>query len=237
MQETSYYLSRGKMLTFLDELASSGEITRSSGILRGGNIPQELSLPPQMADLVATSKTGAVILESVSRDILIIPPFPLTKAYSASGYCVEPLRSLLDRNYKLALVLVRLGAYAIGVCEGETLVAGKAGTGLIHAHHKKGGSSAQRYGLHREKQIEYFITRICAHIWEEIGPRAKELDFIVYGGSREALLALHKGCPLLAQFEAKVLPPLLDIPEPNRALLEKVVRRVWSSRVIDWRGA
>ena len=235
MQEkTERVLNRRKMSLFLDEVAASGEIINSLYIPAGADLPDAVSLSADIGAAISKSETGVAVFLGRSRAILVLPPFPIKEKYLSPGCQVEPLRSLLTRDYNIALILVRLGAYAVGVCEGERLVASKVGTGLIHAHHKKGGSSQQRYGLHREKQIESFVTRICGHIREKIGPRARELDYVVYGGSRQALQALKKGCPFLEKLEGWELPALLDIPDPKQEVLEKTVGRVWSTRVIEY---
>lgn len=234
MQEkTERVLSRRKMNLFLDELTASSEISNSLYIPAGGQIPGAIALPPDATTAISRSATGAAVFLASSRSVVVLPPFPIGELYLAQGCDVAPLRSLLTRDYKLALVLVRLGTYGIGVVAGERLVASKVGTGLVHAHHKKGGSSAQRYGLHREKQIESFITRVCGHIREIIEPRVKELDYVIYGGSRQALQVLKQGCPFLEKLESRARPPLLDIPDPNQDTLAKVIGRVWSSRVIE----
>jgi hypothetical protein len=240
-----FFLSRLKMLAFLTELEATSGPAESLYIPSGlplsevGNLLEKAldppAIPPELAELAAASKTGAVIFGSPSQTRLVIPPFPIREEYCARGYVVEPLSSLLKRNFRVALFLIRLGAYAIGLSEGEKLVTSKVGTGLIHGRHKKGGSSQQRFRRHREKQIEYFLTRVCGHIQEHIKPHALTLDFVVYGGAQTTILLLQKQCPFLARLEGTILPPLLDIPEPRQAVLEKAVRRVWSSSVIEWR--
>lgn len=234
------------MLTFLTELEATSGPAESLYIPSGlplqevENLLQKVfgpqAMPPELAKLVAGSKTGAVIFGSPSQTRLVLPPFPVTAEYFTQGYyLVEPLRTLLTSNFRIALILIRLGAYAIGLSEGESLVTSKVGTGLIHGRHKKGGSSQQRFRRHREKQIEYFLTRVCGHIQERLKPHASTLDFVVYGGAQTTILLLQKQCPFLARLEGAILPPLLDIPEPRQAVLEKAARRVWSSSVIEWR--
>jgi hypothetical protein len=233
------------MLTFLTELEATSGPAESLYIPSGlplqevENLLEKVldpqAIPPELAKLAAASKTGAVIFGSHLRTHLIVPPFPIMAEYFAQDYVVEPLRSLLKRNFRVALILIRLGAYAIGLSEGESLVTSKVGTGLVHGRHKKGGSSQQRFRRHREKQIEYFLTRVCGHIQERLKPHASTLDFVVYGGAQTTILLLQKQCPFLARLEGAILPPLLDIPEPRQAVLEKVARRVWSSSVIEWR--
>jgi hypothetical protein len=154
--------------------------------------------------------------------------------YSAQGYAVEPLRSLLRHDFRVALILVRLGAYAIGLCQGESLVSSKVGTGLIHGRHKKGGSSQQRFQRHREKQIESFLNRVCSHSREQLEAPARTLDYLVYGGARTTISSLRKRCSFLGQFDGRTLPPLLDIPEPRKVVLETAIGRVWASILIEW---
>jgi peptide subunit release factor 1 (eRF1) len=233
------------MLTFLTELEATGGPAESLYIPSGlplpeiGNLLEKAldppAIPPELAELVATSKTGAVIFVNPSQTRLVLPPFPIRAEYCARGYVVEPLSSLLKSNFRVALILIRLGTYAIGLSEGESLVTSKVGTGLIHGRHKKGGSSQQRFRRHREKQIEYFFTRVCGHIQERLKPHASALDFVVYGGAQTTISLLQKQCPFLARLEGEILPPLLDIPEPRQAVLEKAVRRVWSTSVTEWR--
>jgi hypothetical protein len=233
-----------KMFGFLNELeARTGTV--KSLYLPPGLPPAEVkdllekvldpqAIPPELAELAAASKTGAVIFWSPARTLLILPPFPIVTEYVTHDYFVEPLRSLLKRNFRIALILVRLGTYAIGLCEGESLIAGKVGTGLIHGRHRQGGSSQQRFRRHREKQIEYFLNRVCEHVREHLEPHAQALDYVVYGGARTTILLLRKQCPFLVQLDRHILPPLLDIPEPRQAVLEKAVGRVWSSSIIEW---
>jgi len=239
-----FFLSRIKMLSFLDELEAA------DGTAMSVYIPSELShpevedllkkvvdmpgTPVALAELAGRSATGAVIFWSPSRKYLVLPPFPMAEKYFTHGYDVEPLRSLLKRDFSVALILVRLGAYAVGLCKGDNLIASKVGTGLIHARHKKGGSSQQRFQRHREKQIESFLDRVCCHAQEKLDSHARALDYLAYGGARTTILSLRKRCPFLQQFDNRTLAPLLDIPEPRQAVLEKAVGRVWSSSLAEW---
>jgi len=240
-----FFLSRVKMLGFLNELEATTGIAESLYIPSGLPSPEVENLlekvlapqaiPQELAKLAAASKTGAVIFGSHLRTHLIVPPFPIMAEYFAQDYVVEPLRSLLKRDFRIALILMRLGAYAIGLSEGESLVTSKVGTGLVHGRHKKGGSSQQRFGRHREKQIEYFLNRVCGHIGGHLEPHASTLDFVVYGGAPTTITLLRKRCSFLARFDNVILPSLLDIPEPRQVVLQKAIRRVWASSVIEWR--
>jgi peptide subunit release factor 1 (eRF1) len=142
---------------------------------------------------------------------------------------------MLEKDWKLGLILVRLGQWVIGILEGEKLLEGKAGTGLVHARHKKGGSSANRFARHRLKQVEYFFTRVEGHAREIIEPRFKELDYIVYGGTRDTLLLLWKQCAFFGKLESKVVDRLISVREPRRSSLEEAVNQAFSSTVFEYR--
>jgi hypothetical protein len=187
-----------------------------------------------VVDLASDSATGAVLFWGVARKLLVLPHFPIREKYMALGYDAEPVRSLLECDFRVALILVRMGAFAMGVCRGEELVLSKVGSGLVHARHKKGGSSQKRFQRRRENEVDQFIGRVCGHVTERLEPRAKEIDYVVYGGGWEAILLLRKECRFLHQFDGCLLPPLLDIPSPRKAVLEAAISRVWSSSVVEW---
>jgi peptide subunit release factor 1 (eRF1) len=239
-----FYLDKARAISFLDKVASMEGRATSFYLRQGmsrdrvedllGKVLAATEIPPGVAEAAAGSIMGAALFWSQSRTYLIIPSFPIVEDYITDGYDIEPLRSLLSRDYLIALVLVRLGAYSIGVCRGIELIHSKTGTGLVHARHKKGGSSQARFARHREKQIETFLTRVCGHVREHIEPHARSLDYLVYGGARTTILLLRKQCPFLNQFDDRVLRMLLDIPEPRQAVLEKAIGTVWSTVVIEW---
>ena len=183
---------------------------------------------------VARSKTGAVIFWGEQGKYLVLPPFPLKEKLFASGYDGEPLRSLLQQKLTVTLILLRLGAYAIGVFRGETLLSSKVGTGLVHSRHRQGGSSAHRFERHREKQIESFFTRVCTHVQENLEPYVKQMSYLIYGGERYTLLSFRKQCEFLQQFEDRILSKQLNIREPKQATLVAAISQVWSSDLFVW---
>jgi len=193
-----------------------------------------VAIPADMVDRAAGSRTGAAIFWGPSRKLLIRPPFPLTEQYIAPGGDIEPLRLLLEHDFTIALVLVRLGAFAIGVWQGESLLTSKTGTGLVHGRHRKGGSSQRRFERHREKQVDVFLERVCGHARQQIEPYIRQLDFFVYGGAWTTFATLRKECPFLRQFEERSLPPLLDIVRPRRRVLEAAIADILSSHITEW---
>ncbi|MFC1963953.1 Vms1/Ankzf1 family peptidyl-tRNA hydrolase [Chloroflexota bacterium] len=238
-------LTRNKTLAFLEEIAVTPEAEAQTLYLPTGlpqgeitnwlvQIPTLLEASPEIMKIITESRNGAVLFCGSEARFLVLPPFPVKEKSLTSGYYVKPLQALLTHDFKIAIVMVRLGSYAIGICRGEKLASGKVGTGLIHGRHKKGGSSQGRFQRHREKQIESFLTRVCTHVREQLEPETGNLDYLVYGGSWTTILLLQKRCPFLQRLEVPTLPPLTNLPDPRRAVLERAIELVWSCRVIEW---
>lgn len=244
MKAKKLVLTRGKTLDFLETLSSSDEIFQTLYLppnLPTAELERELKglhltadIVGEFIDLVGHSTTGSVLFRGEHRQYVVVPPFPIAEKSAGRSLDTTPLQSLLNRKYQIGIVLVRLGSYAIGICRGDKLVSSKVGTGLVHGRHRQGGSSAHRFERHRDKQIESFLIRVCGHVREQLEPYVKSMDYIVYGGARTTVLTLQKYCPLLMKLEKPALPPLLDIPEPRRAVLESAVSRIWSSTIYSW---
>jgi peptide subunit release factor 1 (eRF1) len=241
---SQFKLTRNRMLSLLDKLEQNREIATTlylpvdisadevSSYLK--QISAMESVSANVIKNIMSSLTGAVIFWGQTQKRLIIPPFPVKDKYFTSGYDVAPLRALLEPDHIIGILLVRLGSYSIGICEGERLILHKSGTGLIHGRHRQGGSSSARFQRRREDQIHHFLKRVGGHAEEMFGPYAKKLDYFVYGGSHTAIEQLKQQCDFLQQFEDRLLPPLLEIPDPHFNVLEKSVPQIWSSRVIEW---
>ncbi len=241
---TRYKLNKVRMLHLLEELkANSIEIAslcippKSSKLNIEGLMETILdlkSLPEDVSSSMVESPTGAILFWGPHHRYLVMPPFPLRQE-KASNVCeIEPLHTLLHREFMVGLILVRLGAYGIGVVQGEKLLTSKVGTGLVHARHRQGGSSSHRFERHREKQMETFFTRVCGHVREQLEPYERQLEYVLYGGVRETLLDFRKQCHFLHQFDNRTLDLLLNIREPKQSGLIEAIKESWSSRVIQW---
>lgn len=191
------------------------------------------SVPDDLIPSVTASKTGAVIFWGEERKCLVLPPFPVREKTVFAGYDGEPLRLLLLTDYRIGLVLVHLGSYAVGYCRGQKLISSKVGTGLIHGRHKKGGSSQQRFQRRRQNQVNEFLDRVCNHAIEHLRLSEGELDYILYGGPGQTVLSLKKRCPFLQSLEDKELP-IIDVPTLRQPVLEKTVSRIWRSEITEW---
>ena len=241
----TYKMTREKTTVLLQRL-ESGKEDAISILLPSGmtteevsvflqKTPQTQSIPYDAVRLAATSPTGSVLFWGVTQKSIILPPFPLKEKYITNGYETEPLLSLISRDYQIGIVLVRLGHFSVGVCHGEKLILHDSGTGLIHGRHRQGGSSAARFQRRRKDQTHHFLERVSEHLQETLEPYARTIDFFIYGGASVTILRLQKQCPFLAQFDNRLLPPLLDVEDPRFSVLEKAVSDIWSSKFTEWK--
>ena len=188
----------------------------------------------EIARTVSNSPTGAVLLWGEHGRYLVLPPFPLEQKVTSSGFDVEPLRSLLVQAPTVALILLRLGAYAVGVFRGEELISSKVGTGLVHSRHRKGGSSQRRFERHREKQTEYFFERACTRTRDRLAQYLGEIEHLFYGGERHTVREFRRQCRFVTALDDRVSARLLNVREPKQASLEAAIDEVWASQVIEW---
>lgn len=239
---TRRLLTRQRTLQLLDELQGREGITVYFKLGADGVALEKvvclstgLSVPPRgFGEAVSSSRTGGVIFWTAKGGFLVIPPFHLDQEFVADGIDIMPLRLLLQQELTIALVIVRLGEYGIGVFHGERRLSSKIGTGLVHARHRQGGSSAHRFERHREKQMETFFTRVCTHAREQIEPYHRDLDYVIYGGERHTLLAFREQCQFLQQYDSQTPDMLLDVRRPRQTSVEEAIVRVWSSTVLQW---
>ncbi len=233
-------LSRAQTLKWLKELGSKpvafsaylAPLTSEEGVKkllysvldRGGFLDG-------LSKKASGSPTGAAVFYLQDEARVILPPFPLAESGLHTGFEPAPLRQMLEHDWMLGLVLVRLGHYAIGLFKGETLLEGKAGTGLVHSRHHKGGSSAQRFERHRAKQMEFFFTRIQQHAREMLEPRLKEIDYIFYGGARDTLLRMWKQCRFFDGLAGKRVDRLLTVREARRSAFDEAIAQAYDCRL------
>jgi hypothetical protein len=239
-----YKLSKAKMLYMLDKLKENSTGIASLCVPPGYSVKTIEGLmetviegggyPEGIVQAIVDSPTGATLFWGNTQRYLVMPPFPIKEERNSPTCEIEPLYNLLNQEFTLALIIVRLGMFAVGVFEGEELLSSKVGTGNVHARHRQGGSSSHRFERHREKQMETFFTRVCEHTREQLEPRIKQLEWVIYGGTKETVLEFRKQCHFSHQFDSRTLDLLLNVREPNQAGLIEAIREAWSCRIIRW---
>ena len=101
------------------------------------------------------------------------PPFGLEHEGEYDVVRAGPLLDALDVEPRVAVLLVRMGGYAVGVFEGERLVASKVGTRFVKGRHKKGGSSANRFRRRRGEQERELVDAAAAEAARVLEPVAR----------------------------------------------------------------
>src|SRR5262249_11339620 len=122
----------------------------------------------------------------------------------------------------VAVLLVRLGGYAVGVLDGERIVASKVGSRLVHGRHRAGGSSANRFRRRRENEARDLHHEAAREAWRVLEPWRRRVEFAACGGDPAATRAPLAPEPRLAPLEAIATPRFLTVPDPRRAVLERV---------------
>ena len=129
---------------------------------------------------------GAARIETADETITVRPPFGLPHARVYERVELGPLFEELARDHVVAALLVRMGGYAVGVFEGERLVASKVGSRFVKGRHKKGGSSANRFRRRREEQERELIDAAAETAARVLDPYRARIEHIALGGDRAA---------------------------------------------------
>jgi hypothetical protein len=139
-----------------------------------------------------------------------------------------------ERPRRLGLVLARQSAVAVGVAEGEALVASKVDTSYVQSRTAAGGWSQQRFARRRENQAKAAAGSAGDIVARLLLPEIGRLAAVVGGGSRRTVDAIL-GDPRLARVAALRTDRFLDVPEPRLAVLQRaaVAARAVRIRIID----
>jgi peptide subunit release factor 1 (eRF1) len=181
-----------------------------------------------LPDSAGTSGTGLALLDHADgRRSAIAPPFPITS--SAEG--LAPLRDVLVARHTVGVILLRLGRYAVGVADDETLLVPKAGHRYVKGRHRAGGQSQHRFEHNREKWIRELYDEVCETAASKFHLAPKPLDWLALGGDHIVLAGFMKRCAALGALRDKVLPWRVPVSEPGLDALHAAVRAVWSSRI------
>jgi peptide subunit release factor 1 (eRF1) len=165
---------------------------------------------------------GAARFETEGGTIIARPPFPLRHSAEYEVVRVGPLLEEIAEDRRVGAVLVRLGGYAVGVFEGERLVDSKVGRRLVHGRHRAGGSSANRFRRRREEQARTALLAAADVAARVLGPERNRLDAVALGGDREAIRRMVELLPDLTWLERNALGRFFTVPEPRKAVLERL---------------
>lgn len=175
---------------------------------------------------------GAVLIETPEEPLLVRPPFGLAHAGEYVPVELEPLFEALSADHLVAALLVRLGGYAVGVFQGERLVASKVGSRFVKGRHKKGGSSANRFRRRRDEQARALIDEAASVAVRVLEPWRGRIEFTALGGDRSAVDQVLEARPELAWLAERAVPRFFAVPEPRRRELERLPYQLYAAELI-----
>jgi Actinobacteria/chloroflexi VLRF1 release factor len=142
-----------------------------------------------------------------------------------------PLLDALAVDYVVAVLLVSLGGYAVGVLEGERLVASKVGTRFVKGRHRKGGSSANRFRRRRDEQARVLVEEAAATAQAVLAPWRERIEFAALGGDRAAVAQALAARPELAWVRDRSIARFFPVPRPRLETLRKLPYDLYAAEV------
>ena len=220
------------MIDYLGELESrSGAVTQTLYVPSGsGEVPGWEWLPPA----AGTSPNGLVLVSSPGSLVAIGPPFAIEldeERRAHDGPYFSPLIAALTKRRKIGFILLRLGAYAVGVADDEKLVVSKTGTRYVKGRHRKGGQSQRRFERNREVWIAKLYDEVCRTVSTRFGSFEHELHALAIGGDRHVMEGFMKRCRFADRLRARLATIDVPVERPGLKFLERAVTRAWSCQV------
>jgi len=178
-------------------------------------------------------RDGTARFELDEGALVVTPPFGLDEEGQFEVLRVQPVLDALLAEPTVAVLLVRLGGYAVGVFEGERLVASKVGTRFVKGRHKKGGSSANRFRRRREEQERELIDAAAQEAARVLGPWRDRVAHVALGGDRSAVSRVLESRSDLAWLRPLALERFFDVPEPRLRVLEALPYQLYAAKVVE----
>jgi hypothetical protein len=222
-------LSSSQLISLVDELEATGEpITlRFIGDERQDDRPEDDSWPP---DTVRNGSAGYIWIQSGEMQLAIAGSFP-TPIILEDLHELSPLIEFITTPRLVAIVLLRLGAYSVGLAKDGNVLITKSDTRYVKGQHKKGGQSQRRFERNREKWVRELFDKACRDFKDRISAHSRDIDYLALGGDRQVLNSFVKRCPEVAKLADRMLPVRLQVDRPNTTALKECVRGLWTWRV------
>lgn len=174
---------------------------------------------------------GSVRIESAAESLIVRPSFGLLHTGSYEPVHVTPLLDEIARDHTVAVLLVRLGGYAVGVLDGERLVISKVDSRFVKNRHKQGGSSANRFRRRRDEQAKALIEEAAVVAARVLVPWRERTSFAALGGDRTAIDRVLAERHDLDWLRERSLPRFFTVEEPRLRILEALPYDLYSVEV------
>lgn len=176
---------------------------------------------------------GAVRIELPEGVTVVRPTFGLAHEGEYDNVRLAPLFDALAEEHIVAVLLVRLGGYAVGVFDGERLVASKVGSRFVKNRHKKGGSSANRFRRRREEQARVLIEEAAGAALDTLEPWRNRVEFAAFGGHRPAITEVLGASPQLSWLNERAVSRFFPVADPRQHVLEQMPYDLYSAEVLE----
>ena len=185
---------------------------------------------------ILDSDTGLAGFRSGNQGLVILPPFPVMGEGVSASWNTQPLQTLLETEYTIGVILLRLGRFSAAVFQGQQLLTAKTDARYVKSRHAAGGTSQKRYQRIREGQMRLLYDKACQAVQTQFSSVNEELDFVLLGGEKFTLDGFLKVCPYLERQREKILDRRLNVRDPKRDTLEEVAGMLSECRVypMDW---
>jgi hypothetical protein len=180
-----------------------------------------------------TYEAGAVTIKLPDETLTVRAPFGLAHEGSYETVELGPLFEALAEDHVVAALLVRLGGFAVGVFEGERLVASKVGTRFVKGKHKKGGSSANRFRRRRDEQARKLIGAAGVTALAVLEPWRDRVEFAALGGDRRAVAEVLEAEPRLGWIAERAVPRFFTTGDPRLRDLERLPYELYSAEMAE----
>ncbi len=230
---------KSRVLRLLDELEASAAVRRTEYLTSGSvTEPGGAAASPKSARLaelvesVGESETGMAVFWGDEVATVVLPPFPIGEPMSEEGVCTAPLVGLLKADFLVAVVLLRLGHYGVGVLRGDSLVASKSGSRYVKSRHRAGGSSQRRFERSRERLVRELFDKCCETAVGVLAPFRDGIGYVLMGGEKHTLREFRERCGLMRELSDRTLARTLKVDRPGKKALEGIGHQVWKSTVV-----
>ena len=227
------YLSPQRTISSLNQIDSESWCQETIFFPRGfdsKNIPDQKI--QKIINEIDFLDNGIVIFVGNNKVTVLIPPLPMMIEKSFPGFKSKPIIDLFNNCPTFAVVLIRLGNYAIGVIKDHKLQSSKTGSRLVKNRHKKGGSSQRRFERGRERQIKELFDKICDTAKRIFTPYENEIDYIFFGGDKHVISNFHLRCPSVKKFEQ--IERRLPVHRPGLKALQSIEKEIWKTHLIEF---
>ena len=198
---------------------------------------------PAMGLDIQDTGDGVLLTAADGGTALLQAPWPVDGRPGRGATAVDRLASLASQDRTAAVVLLRRGGYAVGLCQGGRVLVSKTGTRYVQSRTAAGGWSQQRFARRRANQADALVEAVAQHAAQLLVPAPSNsawpegaahgtvaAEYLVLGGDK-GLCQLLIAEPVFARLAALPRLAFLDVPDPKSAVLKKSAQDLCAVRI------